>query len=69
MPEMDGVEAARKLREKFGEKCPFLVALTANAMEGDQKKYLGLGFNGYLSKPLMPEALQSVLQTVPILTA
>ena len=66
MPEMDGDEAARALRTKFGENCPFLVALTANAMEGDREKYLGLGFNGYLSKPLGAEALQSLLQAVPV---
>ena len=65
MPEMDGIEATRQLRQKLGKKCPFLVALTANAMEGDQKRFLGLGFDGYLSKPLIPDALQTMLQSVP----
>jgi CheY-like chemotaxis protein len=62
---MDGIEATRQLRQKMGEKCPFLVALTANAMEGDQQRFLGLGFDGYLSKPLIPDALQAMLQKVP----
>ena len=40
---------------------PRVVALTANALQGDREKFLGLGFDGYLSKPLSPESLQNVL--------
>ena len=64
MPEMGGVEAARLLREKFGAQCPFIVALTAEALEGDRERFLGLGFEGYLSKPLRPEELRQMLEAV-----
>jgi len=64
MPEMDGIEATRQLREKLGSRCPCIVALTANALEGDREKFLALGFDGYLSKPLGPEGLKNVLQGV-----
>jgi CheY-like chemotaxis protein len=65
MPEMDGVTAMRLLRDKHGDDCPFIVALTAEAMEGDREKFLSLGFNAYLSKPLRSEPLQEVLRIVP----
>jgi signal transduction histidine kinase/DNA-binding response OmpR family regulator len=61
MPEMDGIEALRRLREKYGSRCPNVVALTANALQGDREKFLSLGFDGYLSKPLSPENLQKTL--------
>ena len=61
MPEMDGIEAARELREKLGNRCPLIVALTADALEGDREKFLQLGFDNYLSKPLSPENLQRML--------
>ncbi|HUB67966.1 MAG TPA: response regulator [Candidatus Methylacidiphilales bacterium] len=64
MPEMDGIETVRRLREKFGDRRPHVVALTANALEGDREKFLGLGFDGYLSKPLSPENLQNTLASV-----
>jgi CheY-like chemotaxis protein len=66
MPEMDGIEATRRLREKLGSRCPFISALTAEALEGDRERFLGLGFDGYLSKPLNPEKLQTVLQEVTL---
>ena len=65
MPEMDGIEAHRQLRKMLGEKCPYVVALTANALEGDREKFLAMGFNFYLSKPLSPERLKSALESVP----
>jgi two-component system sensor histidine kinase BarA len=65
MPEMDGMEAMRRLHEKLGPRCPFIIALTAEALEGDREKFLGLGFDAYLSKPLGPEELQATLRNVP----
>jgi signal transduction histidine kinase/DNA-binding response OmpR family regulator len=64
MPEMDGIETVRHLREKFGDRGPQVVALTANALEGDREKFLALGFDGYLSKPLSPESLRDALAAV-----
>jgi signal transduction histidine kinase/DNA-binding response OmpR family regulator len=64
MPDMNGIEAARLIREKLGDKCPVIVALTAEALEGDKQRFLDLGFDGYLSKPLQVPALQEILQSV-----
>jgi signal transduction histidine kinase/DNA-binding response OmpR family regulator len=62
MPEMDGVESSRLIRRELGDKCPYLVALTAEALEGDRERLLAFGFDAYLSKPLAPEGLQTVLR-------
>ncbi|MDD2855350.1 MAG: ATP-binding protein, partial [Desulfuromonadaceae bacterium] len=54
MPEMDGVEAVRCIREN-DEKEEYhtpVIALTAHALKNDQKRFLDLGFDGYVSKPL-----------------
>jgi signal transduction histidine kinase/CheY-like chemotaxis protein len=67
MPEMGGVEAAQRLRQKLQAKRPFVVALTAEALEGDRDRLLKLDFDGYLSKPLRPEELQEMLEKVPAL--
>jgi CheY-like chemotaxis protein len=64
MPGMTGIEAARIIREKLRGKCPSIFALTAEALEGDKQKFLGLGFDGYLSKPLQIQTLQDTLETV-----
>jgi CheY-like chemotaxis protein len=64
MPDMNGIEATRLIREKLGAKCPTVVALTAEALEGDKQRFLGLGFDGYLSKPLQADELQDLLRSV-----
>ena len=46
MPDMNGIDAARIIREKLGAKCPSIFALTAEALEGDKQRFLGLGFDG-----------------------
>jgi CheY-like chemotaxis protein len=61
MPEMDGIEAAAALRRKLGDKCPVLVALTANAFHGAREQYLSQGFDDYLSKPILPPALRQLI--------
>jgi CheY-like chemotaxis protein len=66
MPKMNGIDAARLIREKLGAKCPSIFALTAEALEGDKERFLGLGFNGYLSKPLETHSLQNALMLVRI---
>jgi signal transduction histidine kinase/CheY-like chemotaxis protein len=65
MPQMDGIEAARRLRADLGSRCPFLIALTAEALEGDKEKFIAQGFDRYLSKPLAPESLQGMLWEAP----
>ena len=53
MPEMDGIEATRRIRNECGEngRAAIIVALTANAIEGAREMYLGNGFQEFLSKP------------------
>lgn len=59
MPNMDGVETCKRLRE-MGLKTP-VIALTADAMKGDKERFMQAGMNGYLSKPLMEDKLAAVL--------
>jgi CheY-like chemotaxis protein len=61
MPEMDGVEATTRIREGQGENRPWIIALTANALQGDKEKYLGVGMDDYLSKPIKIEELARAL--------
>jgi Response regulators consisting of a CheY-like receiver domain and a winged-helix DNA-binding domain len=61
MPEMDGVEATVKIRQRLGENRPWIIALTANALQGDRERYLGVGMDDYLSKPLRIEDLAKAL--------
>src|SRR6267143_3694903 len=66
MPRKDGYEATteiRRLEDAAGEKRHIpIVALTANAMEGDRERCLTSGMDDYLSKPLGREALRTVLE-------
>jgi CheY-like chemotaxis protein len=64
MPNLNGIDAARLIREKLGAKCPAIFALTAEALEGDKERFLGLGFDGYLSKPLQIHILQDTLKRI-----
>ena len=52
MPIMGGVEAMRTIRELPGGSLTPIVALTAHALTGDRDRYMALGFDGYLSKPI-----------------
>ncbi|RXJ67627.1 hypothetical protein CRV08_09665 [Halarcobacter ebronensis] len=65
MPIMDGVEAFRKIRNYEEnhkiENIP-IVALTANAIKGDKEKFLSLGMDGYLSKPINTMELKELLR-------
>jgi CheY-like chemotaxis protein len=63
MPEMDGLEATRRIRADFPpDRQPIIVAMTANAMDGDKQNCLAAGMNDYISKPVLPEAVEAVLE-------
>jgi CheY-like chemotaxis protein len=66
MPEMDGFEATRRIREKEKESGAHLaiIALTAHAMRGDREHCLNAGMDGYVSKPINLEELFSVIKNV-----
>jgi CheY-like chemotaxis protein len=62
MPEMDGLEATRRLRERFkGANAPYIIAMTANAMPGDRERCLDAGMNDYVPKPIGLEVLERAL--------
>ncbi len=60
MPEMDGYEATMKLRSQ-GNQLP-IIAMTANAMKGDEARCINAGMNDYISKPLKPDALRQIIE-------
>jgi len=63
MPEMDGVEATRRIRAQFPrERQPVIIAMTANAMEGERERYLAVGMDDYLGKPVTLSQLQAILR-------
>lgn len=61
MPVMDGVEATKRIRERQTYPIP-IVALTANALEGDKEKLIGAGMDHYIPKPVDPRELQGLLE-------
>ncbi|RMG27971.1 MAG: response regulator, partial [Bacteroidetes bacterium] len=61
MPEMDGLEATRNIVKEWGEQRPFIVAMTANAMQGDREMCLEAGMDDYISKPFQLETLREML--------
>lgn len=61
LPGMDGVEVTRFLKDQLGPKAPWIVAFTANAMSGDAEKYLKLGMDDYVSKPVQLQELAQAL--------
>ncbi len=63
MPEMDGLEATRAIHEHWPpEQRPRIVAMTANAMQGDREECLAAGMDDYLTKPIQVNALQKALE-------
>jgi signal transduction histidine kinase/DNA-binding response OmpR family regulator len=62
MPEMDGLDATRQIVQKWGKQKPIVIAMTANAMQGDREMCLEAGMHDYLSKPIVPTKLQEILE-------
>ncbi|MBK7187778.1 MAG: response regulator [bacterium] len=62
MPVMDGYEATRRLRRLEGGDRVHVIAMTANALEGDRERCLEAGMDDYVPKPIRKEALLAALQ-------
>lgn len=61
LPDIDGIEALRRLREDERTAGIPVLALTAQAMHGDRERFLAAGFDGYLSKPVdVPKLMATV---------
>jgi CheY-like chemotaxis protein len=67
MPEMDGLEATRQIRrcDAIAQQ-PRIVAMTANAMQGDRAVCLAAGMDDYISKPMRANDLLTILRNVPL---
>jgi CheY-like chemotaxis protein len=61
MPEMDGVEATRIIRQRWPNG-PKIIALTAYGLEGDREKFIEAGMDDYIAKPVQKEDLAKVLE-------
>ncbi|MEO5770804.1 MAG: response regulator, partial [Burkholderiaceae bacterium] len=65
MPEMDGLEASRRITARWATaERPRIVAMTANAMQGDREECIAAGMEDYVTKPIRVEALVNALLAV-----
>jgi signal transduction histidine kinase/CheY-like chemotaxis protein len=62
MPEMDGLEATRRIHARWGNARPRVVAMTANAMQSDREDCLAAGMDDYITKPIRVERLVAALE-------
>jgi CheY-like chemotaxis protein len=65
MPELDGLEATRRIRARWPDRSLRIVAMTANAMAGDRDACLAAGMDDYVSKPIHPAELAAALERTP----
>ncbi len=70
MPELDGLDASRRIREQWApESRPYIIALTANALPEDREACLAAGMNDYLAKPIREAELAAALSLAPRLSS
>jgi CheY-like chemotaxis protein len=63
MPEMDGLDASRQINKRWSRtERPWIVAMTANAMQGDREMCLAAGMDDYITKPIRVDELAGALQ-------
>jgi CheY-like chemotaxis protein len=65
MPELDGLEATRRIKARTGRPSPWIIALTAHALEDDRRQCLAAGMNDFISKPVQLNELTAALERVP----
>lgn len=68
MPEMDGLEASRQINKRWSrETRPRIIAMTANAMQGDRELCLAAGMDDYITKPIrVPDLVSALARTKPL---
>jgi CheY-like chemotaxis protein len=66
MPKMDGLEASRRIVARWPDAArrPRIIAMTANAMQGDREECLAAGMDDYVTKPIRVDALVAALMQV-----
>jgi len=70
MPEMDGIQATEEIVERIdANDRPWIVAMTANAMDGDRERCIEARMNGYISKPIRVEEIVEAVLTTPLSTS
>lgn len=68
MPEMDGLEATRRICQEWSQNSrPWIIAMTAHAMQGDKEECFSVGMNDYISKPIRMEAIAQALNNYRVL--
>lgn len=64
MPEMDGFEATKIIKQNLGEKSPYIIALTASVIEEERKKYFEAGMIACLGKPFSIKEIEELIQYI-----
>ena len=68
MPEMDGLQASQEICQQWSDdERPFIIAMTANAMQGDRDRCLSAGMDDYISKPIRAQELRDALERCALL--
>jgi CheY-like chemotaxis protein len=63
MPEMDGYEATRRIRTDVPKvNQPVIIAMTANALQGDREKCIEVGMDDYMSKPILIDEVKRIVK-------
>lgn len=63
MPKLNGFEVTQAIKENLSpEDCPYIVAVTANALRGDRDRCLKAGMDEYISKPIKSETIYQVME-------
>ena len=64
MPELDGLDASRRICERWPDTRPRIIAMTANALPEDREACFAAGMDDYVAKPIRPDVLAEALKRV-----